>query len=65
MSVLEPKKLYPTVLIISALTVCGVILIFAGMPMAGTGSALFSAFAALVIAVLVALAYTHKAKPGH
>ena len=65
MSVFEPKKLYPTVLVVMALTLVGTILIFAGMPMAGTGSALFSAFAALVIAVLVALAYTHREKIGH
>ena len=65
MSVLEPKKLYPTVLIILALTLVGTILIFAGIPMAGSGSALFSAFGALVIAVLVALAYTHKERAGH
>ena len=65
MSVLEPKKLYPTVLIIMALTLVGITLVFAGMPMAGTWSALFSAVAALIIAVLVALAYTHKETAGH
>ncbi len=65
MSILEPKKLYPTVLIVMALTLVGIILVFAGMPMAGTWSALFSAVAALTIAVLVALAYTHREHIGH
>lgn len=65
MSLTEPKKLYPTVLVVLALTLVGTILIFAGLPMAGTGSALISAFAALLLAVLVAFAYTHTPKTGH
>ena len=65
MSVLEPKKLYPTVLVVMALTLIGSVLIFAGFPMAGTGSALIGAGVAATLTLLMAAAFAHKEKTGH
>jgi len=59
------KQLIPVVLLVSALSLVGAVLVFAGIPMAGTGSAIIGVVVALVLTLLMAFAFSHEPKSGH
>ncbi|HEX9104145.1 MAG TPA: hypothetical protein VF997_18160 [Polyangia bacterium] len=52
-------------LVVLALTLIGTVLVFAGMPMAGTWSALVAGLVAATLTLLMAAAFSHKERTGH
>ena len=58
-------KLLPIVSLVTVLSLVGAVLVFAGFPMAGTGSAIAAASGALVMTLLMAFAFSHEPKAGH
>ena len=59
------KPLLPVVLVVVVLTLLGAVLVFAGVPMAGTTNALRAAIGATGLTLLIAYAYVHQSKTGH
>jgi amino acid transporter len=59
------KKLFPIVLLVSALSLVGGVLVFAGVPMAGATSTIICAVIATVLTLLMAFALSHEPGAGH
>lgn len=59
------KQLISVVLVVTTLSLVGAVLFFAGIPMAGTWSAIASVIVALALTFLMAFAFSHEPKSGH
>ena len=59
------KALVPIVALVTILSIVAAVLLFAGIPMAGTGSAIIATIVATMLTLAMAFAFAHKTKPGH
>ncbi len=59
------KDLVPVVALVTVLSLVAAVLLFAGIPMAGTASAIIATVVAMTLTLAMAAAFSHKEKTGH